>query len=121
MWLLGLILNLSHGLGWLLHNVLNRAGRDLMNVRISIGTPLDPTPACTVEAKLLLQVIDGENHIAALEPIRSVELLDDSEESWHTEDGLVNVLQSGHGLIDPGPEVLNCQTWSELHGSGTLT
>ena len=47
-----------------------------------------------MEAELAFQVINGEDHFASLQPIRRVKLLDDFEKCWHTQDCLVDLLQS---------------------------
>ena len=39
----------------------------------------DAAASCTMEAKLAFQVINSENHITGLQPIRRVELLDDCD------------------------------------------
>ena len=76
----------------------------------------DTTTSMTMEAQLAFEVIHSENHIPCWQSIRSIDLLDYSEESGNAEDALVNTLQTRHWFIYLRLELLDCDARAHLDG-----
>ena len=69
----------------------------------------------TMEAKLAFEVINSEDHLTWRQPIRTIDLLDDSHEGGNAQDALMYALQTIHWFINLRPEKLDCDIRAHLY------